>query len=234
MSFQPSVLLIDDEPKIRTFIRVSLQAEGFEYYEAKNGQIGISLHRQLQPDLVILDLGLPDIQGSQVLQAIRRDAPTPILILSARASEEEKVKLLTQGANDYLTKPFGIGELIARVNVLLRDLRNLRVQQHHRLEFDGCIIDHSQHQIWIDQQPISLTKKEFQLLWLLASEPQKLLLQTDLTAEIWGRHHQHDVHYLRILLSHLRKKLGDNPQQPRFIHTETGIGYRFLLSSKNS
>lgn len=233
MSRQPSVLLIDDEPKIRTFIRVSLQAEGFDYYEAKNGYIGISLHRELQPDLVILDLGLPDIPGNQVLQAIRRDAPTPVLILSARASEDEKVNLLTQGANDYLTKPFGIGELIARVKVLLRDLRNVQLQQQQRLEFDGCVIDHQQHQVWLDQQPINLTKKEFQLLWLLASQPEKLLLQTELMAEIWGRHHQHDVHYLRILLSHLRRKLGDNPQQPRFIHTEAGIGYRFLLSRTN-
>ncbi len=233
MSSQPSVLLIDDEPKIRTFIRVSLQAEGFDYYEAKNGFIGINLHRELQPDLVILDLGLPDIPGNQVLQAIRRDAPTPVLILSARAGEDEKVNLLTQGANDYLTKPFGIGELVARVKVLLRDLRNVQVQQQHRLEFDGCVIDHQQHQVWIDQQPINLTKKEFQLLWLLASQPEKLLLQTELMAEIWGRHHQHDVHYLRILLSHLRRKLGDNPQQPRFIHTEAGIGYRFLLSRIN-
>jgi len=233
MNTQPSILLIDDEPKIRTFIRVSLQAEGFEYYEAKNGYIGINLHRELQPDLVILDLGLPDIQGSHVLQAIRRDAPTPVMILSARASEDEKVNLLTQGANDYLTKPFGIGELVARVKVLLRDLRNIQVQQRHRLEFEHCIIDQVQHQVWIDEQRISLTKKEFQLLWLLASQPEKLLLQTELTAEIWGRHHQHQVHYLRILLSHLRKKLGDNPQQPRFIHTESGIGYRFLLNSTN-
>lgn len=230
VSKSATLLLIDDEPRIRTFIRISLQAEGFDYFEAANGHTGIQLAEQLQPDLVILDLGLPDMDGLDVLQSIRRQSAVPVLVLTARDDEDYKVLMFEQGANDYLTKPFGIRELTARIRVLLRDLQHLQTDTHEVYHFGRLTIDQSAHRVQLGGTSIGLSRNEYKLLWLLASNYQKLVPQATLIQHIWGAHHHDDVHYLRVLISQLRRKLNDSASEPGFIETQPGVGYRFLLS----
>jgi len=179
-------------------------------------------------DLVILDLGLPDLDGYEVLSELRTWSHVPVIVLSVRSNEEEKVKLLDAGANDYVTKPFSIQELMARLRVLLR-------QHQHRGSVDAVIfddgtlkIDFSKRQVFLNQQLLSLTRKEYQLLSLLAKNKGQLITQPQILKELWGPTHQEDTHYLRILVAKLRVKLNDNAVQPKYIITEPGVGLRFL------
>lgn len=228
---KPTVLVIEDEAKIRSFIRISLQAEGFQIFEAANLAVARELLPQLELDAIILDLGLPDGDGQHFISEVKADGTLPLLVLSARDDEEEKVRALESGANDYLTKPFGIRELVARLRVLLRDLSARDASADaHRLVFDNLIIDHREHSVSLNHEEIRLSPKEFELLWKLTSNYQKLLLQRDLLTEIWGPTHRQDNHYLRIFISQLRRKLEDDSREPRFIETLPGIGYRFLLA----
>jgi len=230
-SLQKTVLVIDDEPQIRRFMKASLNAEGYNYVDANSGQQGIHQAAIASPDLIILDLGLPDLDGFDVLQSIRQWSQVPILILTARDEEIEKVRLLKGGANDYLTKPFGISELMARVYVLLRDAGQAKEKHQPVLDFGVLKIDREQRQVWLDNEVISLSKKEYALLNYLASNANKLVTQEQLLVEVWGRSHREDTHYLRIFISQLRKKLQDNIIEPKFIETEPGVGYRFLLTA---
>ncbi|SEB08371.1 two-component system, OmpR family, KDP operon response regulator KdpE [Thiothrix caldifontis] len=227
---QQRILLIDDEVQIRRFMRISLQAEGFAYLEASNARQGIDMIALESPDLVILDLGLPDEDGFKVLQTLRSWSNLPVLVLTARDAEEEKVKLLEGGANDYLSKPFGIRELIARVRVLLRDLKESSNEETTpaRLVFNDLEIDIPNHQVWHKAQLLTLSRKEFALLVMLARHPGRLITQQQLLTSIWGKSHVEDTHYLRIFVSQLRKKLQDNADDPTYILTEPGIGYRFI------
>lgn len=228
---KPTILLIDDEPQIRRFMRISLNAEGFTYLEADNSTRGLELAALEAPDLIILDLGLPDQDGFKTLQALRQWSKVPVLILTARDAEEEKVKLLEGGANDYLSKPFGIKELIARVRVLLRDLAPPGAPAEPALlRFPGLEIDIHNHQARRDGQPLSLARKEFAVLVCLARNHGRLVTHQLMLTEVWGRHHNQDTHYLRIIISQLRKKLSDNPESPEIIRTEPGVGYCFMLS----
>lgn len=220
-----TILLIDDEVHIRRFIRISLVAEGFRYLEASNARDGLALALSAQPDLIVLDLGLPDKDGFWCLQRLREKQKTPVLILTARDAEEEKVKLLEGGANDYLSKPFGIRELIVRIKVLLRDLPSAHDTQI--FEVGDIRIDRKNHLAWCCEQPLQLSKKEFALLLALTEQAQLLVTQASLLQRIWGGSHVEDAHYLRILVSQLRKKLNDDASHPRYILTEPGIGYRF-------
>lgn len=229
-SIQKTVLVIDDEPQIRRFMKASLSAEGYAYVDAENGQNGIHQAAVATPDLIILDLGLPDLDGFEVLQSIRQWSQVPILILTARDEELEKVRLLKGGANDYITKPFGISELMARIYVLLRDVGQPSAQNQPVLNFGMLKIDREQRQVWLNSTLISLSKKEYALLNYLASNANKLVTQEQLLIEVWGRSHREDTHYLRIFISQLRKKLHDNIIEPKFIETEPGVGYRFLLT----
>lgn len=230
---KPTLLVIEDEAKIRSFIRISLQAEGFHVYEAANLTVAGQLLSDLDVDAIILDLGLPDGDGQQFIVKLKAEQNVPILVLSARDDEEEKVRALTNGANDYLTKPFGIRELVARLHVLFRDLRmNSPTSVSRCLLFEALEIDHTEHKVYYRGESIKLSPKEFELLWLLASNHQKLLLQKDILTEIWGPSHRQDVHYLRIFISQLRRKLDDNSREPKFIETLPGIGYRFLPAPK--
>ena len=224
------ILVIDDEAAIRRFLRISLVAEGHQVSEAVGVTEGLMQYRHLNPDLVILDLGLPDGDGIQILKSIREHHQHPVLVLSARDSEQEKVRLLDAGANDYMSKPFGIQEMMARIRVLLRQRAGASSGEHRHFPQCGLSLDTSNHKVSLHGEDVSLSRKEFALLQALVCHPGKLVLQTQLLNDIWGPSHKEDTHYLRIVIASLRKKLGDNPQQPSLIETESGIGYRFIGS----
>ena len=226
-SSMTNVLIIDDENQIRKFLDIALRAQGYKTLLAENGQKGLELLALQGADLVILDLGLPDLDGYEVLSELRTWSHVPVIVLSVRANEEEKVKLLDAGANDYVTKPFSVQELVARIRVLLRQ------HQHSTVDTvifdDGVLkIDFSKRQVFLNQQLLSLTRKEYQLLSLLAKNKGQLITQPQILKDLWGPTHQEDTHYLRILVAKLRGKLNDNAIQPKYIITEPGVGLRFL------
>lgn len=224
------VLVVDDEAQIHTFMRISLEAEGFEYHGAASIASALAQYQAQRPHVLVLDLGLPDGDGISLLQILRQHDKVPVLILTARDQEEEKIRLLEAGANDYLSKPFGIRELIARIKVLVRDLVD-EPALSDVLQFGALKLQKSTHQLWLDQQEITLTKKEFALIETLMSHPGQLVKQTELLRHIWGETHTDDSHYLRILVSQLRKKLNDSTEQ-QLIKTEAGLGYRLTDMSQ--
>ncbi|AGH36021.1 response regulator [Acinetobacter baumannii] len=225
------IVIIDDEPQIRKFLDIALRTQKYKTTLCETGYKGLEALATQGADLVILDLGLPDLDGKEVLQELRSWSNVPVIVLSVRADEYEKVALLDAGANDYMTKPFSVQELLARIRVILR---NQPIQQEAHVYDDGYLkVDVTQRLVWIEQQPITLTRKEFQLLTLLMRYQGQLLTQPQLLKELWGPTHQEDTHYLRILVGKLRSKLGDNAIQPRYITTEPGVGLRFLAKQKN-
>ncbi|MFV5472067.1 response regulator transcription factor [Acinetobacter baumannii] len=225
------IVIIDDEPQIRKFLDIALRTQKYKTTLCETGYKGLETLATQGADLVILDLGLPDLDGKEVLQELRSWSNVPVIVLSVRADEYEKVALLDAGANDYMTKPFSVQELLARIRVILR---NQPIQQEAHIYDDGYLkVDVTQRLVWIEQQPITLTRKEFQLLTLLMRYQGQLLTQPQLLKELWGPTHQEDTHYLRILVGKLRSKLGDNAIQPRYIATESGVGLRFLAKQKN-
>jgi len=220
------IVIIDDEPQIRKFLDIALRTQKYKTTLCETGYKGLEALATQGADLVILDLGLPDLDGKEVLQELRSWSNVPVIVLSVRADEYEKVALLDAGANDYMTKPFSVQELLARIRVILR---NQPIQQEAHIYDDGYLkVDVTQRLVWVEQQPITLTRKEFQLLTLLMRYQGQLLTQPQLLKELWGPTHQEDTHYLRILVGKLRSKLGDNAIQPRYIATEPGAGLRFL------
>lgn len=229
MRDQAKVLIIDDEPQIRKFLRISLGAQGYEVIEAKNGQSGIEKCALEAPHLVILDLGLPDLDGQEVLANIREWSEVPVIVLSVRASEEEKVNALDRGANDYVTKPFGIAELIARVRAILRSRKSEDLTSSEIVSGD-LKIDLAAHRVFKADTELKLTKKEFALLTLLARNAGRIVTHQQILREIWGPAQEHETHYLRIYIGHLRQKLGDDPLNPTYIENEPGVGYRFRES----
>ena len=229
---KPCVLVIDDEAQIRNFLRISLKTEGYDLLEADNGETGLGLCARHSPDLVILDLGLPDMDGAEVLAGLREWSVAPVIILSVRDRELEKVKVLDLGANDYVTKPFGVDELLARVRTQLRisQKRNDPISLATSAIFDsGTLhIDLAMRKITVNGELVRLTPKEFAVLKVLMLASGKIVTQSQLLNDIWGPTHTTDTHYLRILIGRLRQKLGDDPTEQRYIQTEPGVGYRFL------
>lgn len=225
---QPRILIVDDELQIRRFLRISLGSQGYEVIEAESGGEGLIKAVGEKPDLVLLDLGLPDIDGQEVLQAIREQSDAPVMVVSVRASESEKVACLDAGANDYVTKPFGIQELLARIRAALRQPLSSNVPVRQRLQAGELVIDLDNRRITLAGAPVKLTPKEYAVLAMLAKYPGRVITQTQLLKEIWGPVHQRDTHYLRIVISKLRNKLGDPPEAPLIIQTEAGVGYRLL------
>jgi two-component system, OmpR family, KDP operon response regulator KdpE len=223
----PKILLIDDEAAIRKFVRIGLTAQQCEIVEAASAAEGLRLLSARRPDLVILDLGLPDADGQDVIDAIRAVSGVPIIVLSVRAEEREKIVALDHGASDYVTKPFGLGELTARIRALLRD-RNPGRETHTAYDAGPLHLDVVRHEATLNGEPLRLSRKEFDLLALLLANRGKMLTHKHLLREIWGPAHEQDTQYLRVYIGQLRQKLGDDPAAPHFIANEPGVGYRFL------
>ncbi|MCP5163181.1 MAG: response regulator [Hahellaceae bacterium] len=221
------VLIIDDEPQIRRFIRISLTSQGYELLEEETGQGGLQTCAMQQPDVVILDLGLPDMDGQQVLSRLREFYHGVVIVLSVRNREAEKVRALDAGANDYVVKPFGVKELLARIRALLK-LRANAAPGVAIFDDGNLRIDLAQRRVLLGNQEARLSKKEFDLLRMLMNHPGRIVTQQHLLRELWGPSHIEDTHYLRIFIGKLRTKLGDDPAQPTYIETEPGVGYRFL------
>jgi two-component system KDP operon response regulator KdpE len=220
------ILLVDDEAPIRRFLRVALEAEGYGVIEAATAREGLAAAARESPALVVLDLGLPDADGLTVLRNLRGWSQVPVLILSVRADEAGKVETLDAGAQDYVGKPFGVKEFLARVRGLLRDRASAALRS--TLTIGTLSIDAADHSATLDGQPLHLTRREFDLLWMLASHQGRLVTQEMILKAIWGPAHAEDSQYLRVYIRQLRQKLGDDATNPRFIATEPGIGYRFL------
>ncbi|RLZ11198.1 DNA-binding response regulator [Acinetobacter sp. 2JN-4] len=223
---QASVLIIDDEPQIRKFLDIALRAQGYQVHVAETGMKGLETLATRGADLLILDLGLPDMEGQAVLTEMRQWSDIPVIVLSARPDENQKIKLLDAGANDYVTKPFSIQELCARIRVLFR---NKSQQSEHNIIFnDGQLfVDVAEHVVKLAGEEIILTKKEFQLFALLIRHQGKIVTQKQIMNELWGITHEEDTHYLRILLKKLRTKIGDSAATPHYIFTIAGVGLRF-------
>jgi two-component system KDP operon response regulator KdpE len=225
------ILVIDDEPQIRRFLRISLNAYGYEVIEAVRGEDGIAKCATESPDLVILDLGLPDLDGQEVIARIREWSRVPIIVLSVRAAEDEKVAALDRGADDYVTKPFGIHELLARVRASLRARRQDGEAPPTVVKSGELTIDLPRRRVRVAGVEIKLSRKEFAILRLLAQHAGRIVTHQHLLREVWGAAHEHETHYLRIYIGHLRQKLGDDPADPRYISNEPGVGYRLLEGS---
>ncbi len=221
------ILVVDDEPQIRKFLRISLNAHGYVVVEAARGEDGISQCATEQPDLVILDLGLPDLDGQRVIARIREWSAVPILVLSVRTDEDEKVRALNNGAYDYVTKPFSIAELIARIRVGLR-AHGTEEAVPSIVNAGPLVIDLPARSVTLDGAPVKLSKKEFEILRLLAVNAGRVLTHQYLLREVWGPAQVEENHYLRVYVGHLRQKLGDSPDNPAYIVTEPGVGYRFV------
>lgn len=228
MSQPATILVIDDEPQIRKFLRISLSSQGYRVIEAANGEEGLTQAALASPALIVLDLGLPDMDGQAVLRELRQWSAVPVLVLSVRAGEGDKVEALDGGANDYVSKPFGIQEFLARVRVLLRQAAVVPVSSAAILTRGELSIDLASRQVSLAGLAVTLTRKEYALLALLAQHAGRVLTQQQLLKDIWGPSHAEDSHYLRIVVGHLRHKLGDDPTAPRYIVTEPGVGYRLL------
>ncbi|SPU51404.1 response regulator [Bordetella trematum] len=222
----PRVLIVDDEPQIRRFLDISLRAQGYATLQAETGQQGLSLLAGRGADLVVLDLGLPDRDGLDVLRELRGWSSVPVIVLTVRAAESEKVALLDAGANDYVTKPFGVEELMARIRAFLR-ASGPRGEAGVAFDDGRLRIDLTQRDVRLEGQPVPLTRKEFALLALLLQQQGRLVTQTQILRAVWGPSHEQDTHYLRILLGKLRAKLGDDATAPRYLITEPGVGLRF-------
>jgi two-component system KDP operon response regulator KdpE len=220
------VLIIDDEAPIRRFLRIALEAEGHHVTEASTGRAGIESVALTTPEAVILDLGLPDMDGRAVLCELRGWSQVPVLVLSVRSDEAEKVALLDAGAQDYVTKPFGVQELLARLRGILRD-RVGAEPQGAILTIADIEINAATRAVTKGGHPVKLTRKEFDLLWLLASNAGRLVTQGMALEHVWGKAHTEDSQYLRVFIRQLRAKIGDDAGNPRYIFTEAGVGYRF-------
>lgn len=219
------ILIVDDEPAIRRFLKASLETEGFQIVAVETAAQALSAVTQAKPDLMILDLGLPDLDGMDVIRQVRTGGALPIIVLSVRSDEPGKVAALDAGADDYMVKPFGVEELLARVRLALR----------HRLQQKGLgpvfrlrelAIDFMARRVSIGDAEVKLSKREFELLRLLSEHAGKVITHRQILTSVWGEAHRDDVEYLRVYVRQLRQKLGDDPINPRFIETEPGVGYR--------
>ena len=228
MDNKPYILVVEDDRPIRNFITTSLNAQGFKYIETDKGIEAIALSMSHNPDLIILDLGLPDMDGIEVVKKVREWSNTPIIIVSARENERQKVEALDKGADDYLTKPFGIGELLARVRVALRHKAN---SQSINADIDTfkvkeLVIDFTKRRVIINDEEIHLTPIEYKIMALLCKYSGKVLTHNFIIHEIWGSAVGNETQSLRVFMASLRRKIEKNPAEPQYIYTEVGVGYR--------
>ena len=222
------VLIVDDEPQIRRFLRVSLSAEGVQVFEAANLAEARSALRGDRPDLMILDLGLPDGDGLELIPQVREHSSLPIIVLSVRDDEAGKVRALDAGADDYLTKPFGTGELLARIRAALRH-RLLASGAQPIVESGELKIDLSLRRVTLAGAELKLSRKEYAILAVLAKHAGRVVTQPQILREVWGKVHEDDTQYLRVYVGQLRHKLGDDAAAPRYLLTEPGVGYRLKV-----
>ena len=225
----PVVLLVEDEPQIRRFVRAALEEECWQVFESETMRRGLVEAGTRKPDLIILDLGLPDGDGIDFIFDIRAWSSVPIIVLSARTKEAEKIRALDAGADDYLTKPFGVGELLARVRSSVRRLRQPAMNASGVIQFGDVKVDTRARLVTKANLLVRLTPTEYRLLTMLATNAGSVLSSPQLLREVWGPSHVESSHYLRVYMGHLRQKLEDDPAQPRYLLTESGVGYRLLL-----
>ena len=222
------ILIVDDEPQIRRFLRAGLSTQGYDLIEAVNGAEALAKTATDHPDLVILDLGLPDGDGTDVILKIREWTKVPIIVLSVRASEQDKIKALDSGADDFLTKPFSVGELLARIRTALR---HVAAPEHAEPEFvlDRLRVDFMKRRVTLAGAEVHLSRKEYDILRALIAHAGRVLTHQQLLREIWGAHSTDQTQYLRVYIGQLRHKLERDPAQPEFLLTEPGVGYRLKL-----
>jgi two-component system KDP operon response regulator KdpE len=226
---KPLVLIIDDEPQIRRLLTVTLEANSYRVLSSTTGQEGLVLAAQHRPAAVILDLGLPDLSGQEVLRRLREWSETPVLILSVQDDETGKVAALDAGADDYVTKPFNTSELLARLRVALR--HTSKQDEPAVYQAGQLVVDLANRQVSLDGRELKLTVTEYNLLRLLVRHAGKVLTHRQILREVWGPGHDDHTHYLRVYVAHLRDKIEADPSSPKFIMTEPGVGYRFLTGS---
>jgi two-component system KDP operon response regulator KdpE len=221
------ILLIEDEPQMRRFLRITLQSHGYRLTEAATAQEGLMQAMTRNPDVVLLDLGLPDLDGLEVTKRLREWTEMPIIVISAREQEQDKVRALDAGADDYLTKPFNAGELLARIRVALRHAaRQTAGGQEPVFMLQNLRVDLAQRQVFVDEKEVHLTPIEYKLLTVLVRHAGKVITHRQLLTDVWGPAHAGEVQYLRVYMTQLRHKLEADPARPRFLMNEPGIGYR--------
>lgn len=223
---QPTILVVDDERAIHRFLKPALMAEGYRVVQAMTGTEALSLAPEIRPDAIVLDLGLPDLDGKEVIQRLRRTSQVPIVILSARDRESEKVRALDLGADDYVEKPFGVGELMARLRAALRHARPTR--DDTMLVAGDVEVDLAAHVVRKAGREVKLTRREFEVLVVLLRQAGKVVTHSHLLREVWGPATDGNAQYLRVYVGQIRQKLEDDPATPRLILTEPGIGYRLV------
>ncbi len=222
------ILIVEDEVEIRRFLRLTLQAEGYTVHEADTLRRGLIEAATRRPDLLVVDLGLPDGDGVNLIKELRQWSAAPVIILSARSNEDEKIRALDVGADDYLVKPFSTGELMARVRAQLRRSQKQTVDGSSTIRFGHITIDLARRVVACDEKPLHLTPIEYKLLTHLASQPDRVITHRQLLQFLWGPGHMEDTHYVRVHMGNLRKKIEKNPSIPEHLLTETGVGYRFV------
>ena len=232
MAVRGRVLIIEDDRAICNFMRRVLEANGYEALAAATGREGLSMLTSHCPDVVILDLGLPDMEGMQVLTELRQWSLMPVVVVSARTDEREKVLLLDAGADDYITKPFGTSELLARIRTAIRHTRmagsNPSVAKENRFKAMGLVIDYDKYRVYVDDRDAGLTQTEFKLVALLGRYAGRVLTYDYLLREIWGPNKAYDNQILRVNMANIRRKIEKNPAEPQYIFTEVGVGYRMV------
>jgi len=223
---KPLILLIEDDAQIRRFLRAALDAEGYRLQESVTAEEGLAQAQSRQPDLILLDLGLPDRDGLEVIRSVREWGKIPILVLSARGQEKDKIAALDLGADDYVPKPFAVGELLARIRAALR--RSSAAAAGTIVRFGAVEVDLEKRLVRVDTQDVHLTPNEYKLLQVLIQHAGKVLTQRQLLNEVWGPQHTEQAQYLRVYIAQLRRKLERNPARPKHLQTEPGVGYRLV------
>ena len=227
LSRKPTVVLVEDEPEIRRFLRATLTAEGCRLFEAVTGEEGLREAQVRQPDIVVLDLGLPDMDGLEVIRRLRQWTAVPIIVLSARGQERDKIAALDGGADDYVSKPFGVGELLARIRVLLRNAeRTVREVGEPAFAVGDLHVNLAQRRVLVGSEEVHLTPIEYRLLATLVKHSGKVLTHGQVLREVWGPPYADQAHYLHVYMAQLRRKIEADPARPRYLLTETGVGYR--------
>lgn len=229
MRSEPEILIVEDDPQIRRFLRATLAAEGYRFHEALTAAEGMAQAAARLPDLIVLDLGLPDRDGLDVIRGVREWTQTPIVVLSARGQEKDKIQALDSGADDFVSKPFAVGELMARIRSALRRSATIADTGAGTVFRAGPIeVDLQKRVVQVNQREVHLTPSEYKLLQALIHHAGKVVTQRQLLSEVWGPQHIEQAQYLRVYMAQLRRKLEENPARPRFLLTEPGVGYRLI------